>query len=92
MRSTDLHLSSSKIGPNENFSVTVTVHNTGSVAGKEVVQVLLFFLPFFSYVILHIQVYITDLVSSVVTPNQELVGFQKVAIPYVIIVSISLAC
>jgi beta-glucosidase len=28
-------------------------------------------------------VYITDLVSSVVTPNQELVGFQKVDIPYV---------
>lgn len=29
------------------------------------------------------KVYITDLVSSAVTPNQELVGFQKVDIPYV---------
>ncbi|KAG6862853.1 hypothetical protein C0993_012396, partial [Termitomyces sp. T159_Od127] len=26
-------------------------------------------------------VYITDLVSSVVTPNQELAGFEKVEIP-----------
>ncbi|KAH9949160.1 glycoside hydrolase superfamily [Amylocystis lapponica] len=30
-----------------------------------------------------VQVYITDVVSSVVTPNQNLVGFKKIAIPYV---------
>ncbi|TFK83331.1 glycoside hydrolase family 3 protein [Polyporus arcularius HHB13444] len=58
---TDLKLSKSTIGTNEDFSVSVTVHNTGDREGKEVVQV-----------------YVTDLVSSVVTPNQELVGFQKV--------------
>jgi len=28
-----------------------------------------------------VQVYITDVVSSVVTPNQQLAGFQKVDIP-----------
>ncbi|KAG6890480.1 hypothetical protein C0992_001148 [Termitomyces sp. T32_za158] len=61
---TDLTLSTSTIKQSEDFNVSVTVHNTGSVAGKEVVQV-----------------YITDLVSSTVTPNQELVGFQKVEIP-----------
>ncbi|KAI9566682.1 family 3 glycoside hydrolase [Boletus coccyginus] len=58
---TDLQLSASTIGTNEDFSVTVTVHNTGSMDGKEVVQV-----------------YMTDLFSSVVTPNQELIGFTKV--------------
>ncbi|KAI0701525.1 family 3 glycoside hydrolase [Cerioporus squamosus] len=58
---TDLQLSKSTIGTNEDVSVSVTVHNTGDKEGKEVVQV-----------------YVTDLVSSVVTPNQELVGFQKV--------------
>ncbi|KAF8588906.1 glycoside hydrolase family 3 protein [Ramaria rubella] len=61
---TDIKLSKSTIGINENFNVTVTVHNTGSMDGKEVVQV-----------------YATDVVSSVVTPNQFLVGFQKVDIP-----------
>ncbi|TFK70501.1 glycoside hydrolase [Pluteus cervinus] len=60
---TDLKLSSSTIRKNADFNVTVTVHNTGSVDGKEVVQV-----------------YITDVLSSVVTPNQELVGFKKVFI------------
>ena len=29
-----------------------------------------------------VQVYMTDVVSSVVTPNQELVGFQKVDLAY----------
>ncbi|KAI0686231.1 glycoside hydrolase [Earliella scabrosa] len=58
---TDLKLSKSTIRSDEDFSVSVTVHNTGEKEGKEVVQV-----------------YMTDLVSSVVTPNQELVGFQKV--------------
>ncbi|OJT03499.1 Periplasmic beta-glucosidase [Trametes pubescens] len=61
---TDLTLSKSTIGTNDDFSVSVTVHNTGDRDGKEVVQV-----------------YATDLVSSVVTPNQQLVGFQKVDIP-----------
>jgi beta-glucosidase len=32
-------LSKSAIGTSDNFNVTVTVHNTGSVDGKEVVQV-----------------------------------------------------
>ena len=45
--------------------MSVTVHNTGDLDGKEVVQV-----------------YMTDVVSSVVTPNQELVGFQKVDLAY----------
>ncbi|KAJ6579642.1 glycoside hydrolase superfamily [Mycena vulgaris] len=61
---TGLNLSPSTISKTQNFNVIVTVHNTGSVAGKEVVQV-----------------YMTDLISSVVTPNQQLVGFQKVDIP-----------
>ncbi|CDO69454.1 Glycoside Hydrolase Family 3 protein [Trametes cinnabarina] len=61
---TDLALSKSTIGTSEDFSASVTVHNTGDRDGKEVVQV-----------------YITDVVSSVVTPNQQLVGFQKVDIP-----------
>ncbi|CAA7268703.1 unnamed protein product [Cyclocybe aegerita] len=61
---TDLQISPSTISTTEDFTVTVTVHNTGSIDGKEVVQV-----------------YITDVVSSVVTPNQDLVGFQKVNVP-----------
>ena len=64
-RSTDLALSKSTISADEDFSVSVTVHNTGDRDGKEVVQV-----------------YMTDVVSSVVTPNQELVGFQKVDLAY----------
>ncbi|KAG8218078.1 family 3 glycoside hydrolase [Butyriboletus roseoflavus] len=36
---TDLQLSCSTIGTDEDFNVTVTVHNTGSMHGKEVVQV-----------------------------------------------------
>ncbi|KAK7053727.1 glycoside hydrolase superfamily [Favolaschia claudopus] len=61
---TGLTISPSSISKTENFDVTVTVHNTGSVAGKEVVQV-----------------YMTDVLSSVVTANQQLVGFKKVDIP-----------
>ncbi|KAI0051485.1 glycoside hydrolase family 3 protein [Auriscalpium vulgare] len=60
----NLKLTPSTIGTSDNFTVSVTVHNTGTRDGKEVVQV-----------------YLTDVVSSVVTPNQELVGFQKVDIP-----------
>ncbi|KAI0070156.1 glycoside hydrolase [Panus rudis PR-1116 ss-1] len=58
---TDIKLSKSTISTKDDFSVTVTVHNTGKVTGKEVVQV-----------------YLTDVVSSVATPNQELAAFQKV--------------
>ncbi|KAI0734869.1 glycoside hydrolase superfamily [Fomitopsis betulina] len=61
---TNLELSSYAIGTTDDFTVTVTVENTGSVDGKEVVQV-----------------YLTDQVSSVVTPNQFLAGFTKVFIP-----------
>ncbi|EKM58768.1 glycoside hydrolase family 3 protein [Phanerochaete carnosa HHB-10118-sp] len=61
---TDLQLSNNLVSTSDNFTVSVTVHNTGSVDGKEVVQV-----------------YATDLVSSVATPNQQLVGFQKVDLP-----------
>ena len=62
--SSNLRLSSSTISTSDDFNVTITVQNTGSRDGKEVVQV-----------------YITDLVSSVVTPNQSLAGFAKVLIP-----------
>ncbi|KAG7093367.1 hypothetical protein E1B28_007049 [Marasmius oreades] len=61
---TDFTLNPSTIGPTDSFNVTVTVHNTGSVDGQEVVQV-----------------YATDVFSSVVTANQQLVGFEKVQIP-----------
>ena len=64
--STNLELSSYAISTTDDFNVTVTVENTGSVDGKEVVQV-----------------YVTDQVSSVVTPNQFLAGFTKVLIPCV---------
>lgn len=37
--STDLSLNPTSIGTSDNFNVTVTVHNTGLVDGKEVVQV-----------------------------------------------------
>ncbi|KAI0309243.1 fibronectin type III-like domain-containing protein, partial [Amylostereum chailletii] len=57
----NLKLSPASIGPSDNFTVSVTVKNSGSRDGKEVVQV-----------------YMTDVVSSVVTPVQELVGFQKI--------------
>ncbi|KAJ4467499.1 glycoside hydrolase superfamily [Lentinula edodes] len=61
---TDLSLNPTSIGTSDNFNVTVTVHNTGLVDGKEVVQV-----------------YLSDVVSSVVTPVQRLVGFQKIDLP-----------
>jgi beta-glucosidase len=60
---TGLALSKPTIGTSEDFTVSVTVHNTGKVAGKEVVQV-----------------YMTDVISSAVTPVQQLVGFAKVAL------------
>ena len=67
MRSSSLTLSPATVAPDGSFIVSVTVKNSGSRVGQEVVQV-----------------YATDLVSSVVTPNQELVGFQKVSLAYVL--------
>lgn len=46
---------------NENINISVTVENTGEMAGEEVVQL-----------------YIRDLVASVVRPVKELKGFQKI--------------
>jgi len=60
---TDLQILPANISTTDNFNVSVTVQNTGSVDGKEVVQV-----------------YLSDVVSSVVTPAQRLVGFQKISL------------
>ncbi len=54
-------LASHSLRAGQPLQLSVTVKNTGSVTGKEVVQV-----------------YVTDVVSSVVTPNQNLVGFEKI--------------
>lgn len=54
----DLQIDSSD---NENIKISVSVENTGDVAGEEVVQL-----------------YIRDLVASVVRPVKELKGFQKI--------------
>lgn len=62
--SSNLEVSPSNVdGTADSISVSVSITNTGSRSGKEVVQV-----------------YATDDRSSVVTPNQELVGFSKVDI------------
>lgn len=61
MISTNLSVSPSAPGTKSDVKISVTVTNTGKLAGKEVVQV-----------------YLTDGVSSVVTPNQQLAGFEKV--------------
>lgn len=58
---TGLTLASQSLRSGAPLKLTVKVQNTGSVAGKEVVQV-----------------YVTDVVSSVVTPVRNLVGFEKV--------------
>ncbi len=58
-----LTLASQSLGKGQALELSVTVKNTGSVAGKEVVQV-----------------YVTDVVSSVVTPVRNLVGFEKVTL------------
>ena len=47
----------------DDITVSVSVRNTGSVAGKEVVQL-----------------YVSDLVRSIVPPGRELKGFRKVAL------------
>lgn len=60
----NLRLSKTKLKASDTLTVTVSVSNTGSRDGKEVVQA-----------------YVTDQVSTVVTPNQSLEGFKKVNIP-----------
>ncbi|KAG8965623.1 hypothetical protein FRC00_010176 [Tulasnella sp. 408] len=62
----NLRLSKTKLKASDTLTVTVSVSNTGSRDGKEVVQA-----------------YVTDRVSTVVTPNQSLEGFKKVNIPSV---------
>ncbi|QRW14954.1 glycoside hydrolase family 3 protein [Ceratobasidium sp. AG-Ba] len=56
-----LKFSKSTLSPKDTLVVSVNVKNTGTRAGKEVVQV-----------------YMTDVVSSVVTPVQSLQGFTKI--------------
>lgn len=50
-------------GKNESIQVSVTVTNSGSVAGEEIVQL-----------------YIRDMVASIVRPVKELKNFQKIAL------------
>ena len=57
------NLKASPINSAGEFEVTVDVENTGSTAGKEVVQV-----------------YVKDLVSSIVRPSLELKGFTKLSL------------
>jgi beta-glucosidase len=79
--STNLKLSSGGIiGTKQNFTVTVTVTNTGKVDGKEVVQVRSALHVSLYADLTYFKVYMTDQVSSVATPNQELVGFQKISL------------
>jgi len=59
----EVQLSDTRLHPRETIEATVTVTNTGEVAGEEVVQL-----------------YIRDLVGSVVRPVKELRGFQKIAL------------
>ncbi|KAG8943685.1 hypothetical protein FRC04_002585 [Tulasnella sp. 424] len=62
----NLRFSKTSLKASDTLTVTVSVANTGSRDGKEVVQE---------------QVYVTDRVASVVTVNQSLEGFKKVNIP-----------
>ncbi len=57
----DLKLSAENISDQDTLSVSVNVTNTGSRAGKEVVQL-----------------YVSDVESTVIRPVQELKGFEKV--------------
>ncbi|NWQ41789.1 glycoside hydrolase family 3 C-terminal domain-containing protein [Bacillus sp. EB106-08-02-XG196] len=57
----NLTVDNKTIKDTDTVSVTVTVKNAGSVAGKETVQL-----------------YVQDVVSSVIRPNKELKGFEKV--------------
>ncbi|MEK3752085.1 glycoside hydrolase family 3 C-terminal domain-containing protein [Paenibacillus sp. FSL E2-8871] len=59
----NLRISKSSIKDTENVQVTATVKNTGTRAGKEIVQL-----------------YVSDVKSSVIRPLKELKGFQKIAL------------
>ena len=73
----------STISTNQDFTVSVTVTNNGKLDGKEVVQVLTTLIVRRHECkrwLIDAQVYSTDIVSSVATPNQELVGFKKISL------------
>jgi beta-glucosidase len=57
----DVQLSTSTIKPDGSLTATVNVKNTGTRAGKEVVQL-----------------YIKDVIGSVVRPDKELKSFEKI--------------
>lgn len=59
----NLQLNKRSIQDTETVEVTVTVKNTGTIAGKETVQL-----------------YVSDVESSVIRPLQELKGFTKVGL------------
>lgn len=59
----NLRISKNSIKDTENVQVTATVKNTGTRAGKEIVQL-----------------YVSDVKSSVIRPLKELKGFQKLAL------------
>lgn len=59
----DLTLSKTEVSASDTITATVSVTNTASVDGKEVVQV-----------------YLQDVLASVVVPNIELKGFKKVLV------------
>lgn len=57
----NLSISKKEIKDTETVTVTVTIKNTGSVTGKEIVQL-----------------YVRDIASTVIRPEKELKGFEKV--------------
>jgi beta-glucosidase len=59
----EIQMSKKTITAKENLTASITVKNTGKLAGEEVVQL-----------------YIRDLVGSVVRPVKELKGFQKISL------------
>lgn len=78
-----LSFSKSTLSANDTLVVSVNVKNTGTLSGQEVVQVGSEFHAVPTLVaddldVRDVQVYMTDLFSSVVTPVQSLQGFAKV--------------
>lgn len=59
----DIHLNKKKLVGADKLEATISITNTGSLAGEEVVQL-----------------YIRDLVTSIVRPVKELKGFQKITL------------
>ena len=59
----DVVISKDKVKANDIITIDVKIKNTGSIDGKEVVQL-----------------YVRDVVSSVVTPVRQLKAFQKVSV------------